>query len=288
MAADRKPHWLRIKLRQGHNLEYVKETLASLDLNTVCVEANCPNKIECFSKKTATFMILGRECTRNCSFCNVSHGVLQQVDVNEPVNVAEATIKLGLKHVVITSVTRDDLPDGGAAHFAEVIKEIKNRDEKIIVEVLIPDFQGSEAALAKVVAERPHIINHNIETVPRLYNEVRPMAGYRQSLELLKNVKKIDNEIITKSGIMLGLGETEAEVEEVMADLRSVGCDLLTIGQYLAPSKAHYPIKEYITPEAFEEYRIKGLDLGFKFVASSPLVRSSYHAAEMYEADNRE
>ncbi|KAB3531138.1 lipoyl synthase [Alkaliphilus serpentinus] len=283
MTLKRKPSWLRIKVPQGQNLDYVKTILSDYSLNTVCQEANCPNKLECYSKKTATFMILGRECSRNCRFCNISHGELQPVDEMEANNVAEASVKLGLKHVVVTSVTRDDLPDGGASHFAAVINAIKLKDANMIIEVLIPDFRGSEEALKKVVLAQPHIINHNVETVPRLYDDVRPMADYKQSLNLIKQVKEINNRIYTKSGIMVGMGETEKEVTKVMKDLREVGCDFLTVGQYLPPGRDYYPLVEYVTPETFERYKEIGIKLGFSAVASSPLVRSSYNAAEMME-----
>ncbi|WP_432667607.1 lipoyl synthase [Wukongibacter baidiensis] len=281
---QRKPEWLKIKLNKGRSLDYVKDILNRFSLNTVCEEANCPNRMECFSKKTATFMILGSECSRSCRFCNVSHGQLQKVDPKEPENVANAVIELGLKHVVITSVTRDDLADGGAGHFAEVIKSIKSRDEKIVVEVLIPDFQGDEEALRKVVDAKPEIINHNIETVPRLYDEIRPEAIYERSLELLRNIKSMNKDIFTKSGIMVGLGENEDETIKVLEDLRGVGCDYLTIGQYLAPSREHHPVIEYIHPTTFQMYKDKALGLGFSFVASDPLVRSSYNASEMFNA----
>lgn len=280
----RKPEWLRINMAKGRNLGYVKDILTKHSLNTVCEEANCPNRMECFSKKTATFMILGSECSRNCRFCNVSHGTLEEVNPNEPENVAKATKELGLKHVVITSVTRDDLPDGGAGHFAKVVNAIKAKDDKIVVEVLIPDLKGEKEAIKTIVESKPEIINHNIETVPRLYKGVRPMAIYERSLDVLKQVKEMDKSIFTKSGIMVGLGETEDEVIEVMKDLRNVDCDFLTIGQYLAPSKKHHPVIEYVTPETFEKYKVKAEELGFSFVASSPLVRSSYNAAEAMEA----
>ena len=283
---ERKPDWLRIKIRNGKNLNYVKNILKQLSLNTVCEEANCPNRVECFSKKTATFMILGNQCSRNCRFCNVSHQELQAVDPQEPKRVAEAAVQLGLKHVVITSVTRDDLTDGGAKHFAETVEAIKQLDEKMIVEVLIPDLQGNQEALKIVIASKPEIINHNVETVPRLYNDVRPMAIYQRSLELIRNVKKIDPSIMTKSGIIVGLGEEEQEVVEVMKDLREAGCDFLTIGQYLSPSKEHYQVKEYVKPEVFENYRVAGMEMGFSHVASSPLVRSSYNAAEAFNDAN--
>jgi lipoic acid synthetase len=237
--------------------------------------------MECFSKKTATFMILGSQCSRNCRFCNVTHAKPQPVDPLEPQNVAKASVELGLKHVVITSVTRDDLPDGGAKHFSKVIKAIKALKDDMVVEVLIPDLRGSAEALETVVKSKPEILNHNVETVPRLYPEVRPEALYESSLELLKRVKAIDSNVLTKSGIMVGLGEKEEEVIAVFKDLRSAGCDFLTIGQYLAPSAKHYPVMEYVTPDTFKKYKEVALNLGFSFVASAPLVRSSYNAAEM-------
>lgn len=281
MEIKRKPDWLRIDLNKGRSLNYVKEILSRFSLNTVCEEANCPNRMECFSKKTATFMILGSQCTRNCRFCNVTHGAPQPVDPEEPDKVAKAAAELELKHVVVTSVTRDDLPDGGARHFSRVIKAIKSLSSDTVVEVLIPDFRGSFAALETVVKAKPEVLNHNIETVPRLYPEVRPAAIYERSLELLSRVKSIDGSMLTKSGIMVGLGEKEEEVFRVFNDLRSAGCDFLTIGQYLAPSAGHYPVAEYISPEIFKMYKEKALSLGFSFVASAPLVRSSYNAAEM-------
>ncbi|CAH2213032.1 lipoyl synthase [Tepidibacter aestuarii] len=281
MTVKRKPEWLRIDLKTGRSLDYVNNILKEFSLNTVCQEAKCPNRMECFSKKTATFMILGSECSRGCKFCNVSHGELEKVDENEPENVAKATVELGLKHVVITSVTRDDLPDGGAEHFSKVINKIREKDSNIIIEVLIPDLQGNEIALKKIIDAKPHVINHNMETVSRLYENVRPQAIYERSLKVLENVKKIDPSIYTKSGIMVGLGEREDEVLDLLKDLREVGCDYLTIGQYLAPSKEHYPIEEYVHPDTFKKYKEEGLSMGFSFVASDPLVRSSYNAAEM-------
>lgn len=284
MAVKRKPGWLRIDMNKGRSLDYVQDILKKYALNTVCEEASCPNRMECFSKKTATFMILGSECSRNCKFCNVSHGTLENVNPHEPENVANATVEMGLNHVVITSVTRDDLPDGGAGHFAKVVNAIRSKGKNIVVEVLIPDFQGEKDAIKTVVDARPEIINHNIETVPRLYDNVRPMAIYKRSLDVLKQVKEMDDTILTKSGIMVGLGEKEEEVIEVMKDLREIGCDFLTIGQYLAPSRDHHPVIEYVRPETFEKYKLKAEELGFSFVASSPLVRSSYNAAEAMEA----
>jgi lipoyl synthase len=273
-----KPEWLKIKSYSNESRTEVEELLGKLSLHTVCEEANCPNMIECFCNKTATFMILGKVCTRNCTFCNVLKGDTEKVDQNEPIRVAEAIVKLGLKHAVITSVTRDDLEDGGAGHFASVIEEIRTLDHKVIIEVLTPDFQGDIDALKKVIHAKPDILNHNIETVPRLYKEVRPMAIYERSLKFLNDSKKLDNTILTKSGIMVGLGEEKAEVVSTMKDLRENYCDLLTIGQYLPPSKNHHPVIEYVHPDIFEEYRLTALGLGFKHVASGPLVRSSYQA----------
>ncbi|MEG6616722.1 lipoyl synthase [Peptococcaceae bacterium 1198_IL3148] len=278
MNSQRKPEWLKIKLQGAEKLTGIKNMLNRLSLHTVCEEANCPNMIECFGRKTATFMILGSICTRNCSFCNVTKGHTQPVDPEEPNHVLEAVKELGLRHAVITSVTRDDLPDGGAAHFAAVINKLKDTD--VVVEVLIPDFQGDKEALAKVVSAKPQIINHNIETVPRLYPTVRPKAVYRRSLELLQNVKQMASNIYTKSGIMVGLGEQEQEVINTMKDLRAMDCDLLTVGQYLRPSVKHHPVVEYVHPDQFKKYEQAAHDLGFKYVASGPLVRSSYHAEE--------
>ncbi|WP_350343024.1 lipoyl synthase [Proteinivorax tanatarense] len=281
MDIKRKPKWLRVKLNDAHKDKYVKNILNRLSLNTVCEEANCPNKIECFSKKTATFMILGSQCSRNCSFCNVSNNHLEEVDENEPENVAIAATELGLKHVVITSVTRDDLLDGGAMHFAKVIKALRNKNKNIAIEVLIPDFKGDKNAIKYVVEAKPDIINHNIETVPRLYDAVRPQAVYQRSLEVLQEIKNLDSDIYTKSGIMVGLGETCEEVAKTMKDLKNYSCDFLTVGQYLPPSKSHYPVAEYVTPERFKLYKEKALQIGFTFVASEPLVRSSYKASDM-------
>lgn len=273
-----KPDWLKIKSYSNQCRAEVEELLEKLSLHTVCEEANCPNLIECFCNKTATFMVLGKVCTRNCTFCNVLKGACETVDPKEPSHVAHAIKELGLKHAVITSVTRDDLPDGGANHFAQVIEEIRKLTPNIVVEVLIPDFQGEHDALKKVIAAKPDILNHNIETVSRLYPDVRPMAVYSRSLKLLRDAKAIDPSILTKSGMMLGLGETREEVMETILDLKRNGCDFLTIGQYLPPSKQHHLLIEYIHPDVFEEYRMKALEAGFRHVASGPLVRSSYQA----------
>lgn len=273
----RKPKWLKVKIENLQQIKQTKEMLERLSLHTVCQEALCPNLVECFGRKTATFMILGKHCTRNCTFCNVTKKKPEAVDPHEPEHVAQAVMELGLKHVVITSVTRDDLADGGAGHFAAVINKVKEATPEVTIEVLIPDFQGSEEALLTVIEAKPDIINHNVETVPRLYPAVRPLAEYSRSLMLLENVKR-HSAIYTKSGIMLGLGETQEEVVEVLKDLRSVDCDLLTIGQYLAPSAKHHPVVEYIEPDQFDEYKRIADDLGFKYVISKPLARSSYHA----------
>ena len=284
----RKPEWLRIEKRKGQNLGYVRSVLNKYSLNTVCDGANCPNRAECFSKKTATFMIMGNECTRNCRFCDVKLSKnLLPLDPDEPENLAQATMELGLKHVVVTSVTRDDIPDGGAEHFAKTIRAIRNQDKNIIIEVLIPDLQGDVDALKTVVDSEPDIINHNIETVPMLYDKVRPMAIYQRSLDVLKNVKELNPKIFTKSGIMLGLGEEQEQVIQVFKDLREVDCDFLTVGQYLPPSTKHVELKEYIHPDLFEKYKKEAEKLGFKFVASSPLVRSSYKASDMMEATKK-
>ncbi|MFC0905396.1 lipoyl synthase [Clostridium sp. MT-14] len=276
----RKPDWLKVKIRGGEFSGEVKGVLKKYSLNTVCREANCPNRMECFNKRTATFMILGKNCTRNCTFCNVTKAKPENVDEKEPANVAQAVDKLDLRHAVITSVTRDDLEDGGASHFARVIEEIKRLKKSITIEVLIPDFKGDRASLKKVVNAKPDVINHNVETAPRLYSEVRPMAVYERSLELLNRVKIMDSSILTKSGFMLGLGERREDIIQVLKDLREVNCDIVTIGQYLAPSLKHHPVVEYVHPRVFDEYKKIGLKLGFKYVASSPLVRSSYHAEE--------
>lgn len=279
MEFQRKPEWLRKKVNAEAVME-MEGMLRSLNLHTVCEGANCPNRGECFKNKTATFMVLGDVCTRNCRFCAVCKGHPTPVDPQEPENVATAAQQLGLAHTVVTSVTRDDLPDGGAEHFAQCILALKRRLPQSSVEVLIPDFRGSLEALQTVIGARPDIINHNIETVPRLYPAVRPMAVYERSLELLRRVRELGGGIYSKTGIMVGLGETKDEVISVMDDLIAIGCDLLTIGQYLQPSREHIEIAEFIHPDQFEEYRRIGLEKGFKYVASGPLVRSSYNAIE--------
>lgn len=275
-----KPEWLKVKSSAVKERDEVMNLLSGLSLNTVCQEAACPNIGECFGRKTATFMILGINCTRGCRFCNVTDGTPSKVDDAEPKNVAEAVEQLGLKHVVVTSVTRDDLPHGGAEQFAKTIKAIKERTPKTTIEVLIPDFKMDEAALLHVIEARPDVIAHNIETVESLYPTVRPDAGYQQSLDVLDFIKKNSEGIFTKSSIMLGLGETKEQVLKVLGDLREQQCDFLTLGQYLSPSKAHHPVIEYIHPDEFEAYKTIGYEMKFRYIASGPLVRSSYHADE--------
>jgi len=285
--SERRPPWLKKRLVINSQQSRVYEILKDLNLHTVCQSALCPNIAECFGKGTATFMILGDTCTRNCGFCAVASGKPQPVDEDEPRRLAAAVRRLNLKHVVITSVTRDDLPDGGAGHFASAIDELHKAIPEATVEVLTPDFQGDEAALKTVILSRPGIFNHNLETVPRLYLMVRPMADYRRSLHVLKKAGELDPRIYTKSGIMLGLGERRAEVSEVMKDLRDAGCSILTVGQYLRPSKAHLEIRKYIHPEVFLEIEEEAKELGFSYVASGPFVRSSFNAAEAFDLVRR-
>lgn len=279
---QRRPEWLKVRLPNGERYSELKRLLRSSGLHTVCEEANCPNIGECFNQKTATFLILGDVCTRGCRFCNVTKGKTGPVDHEEPERVALAARQMGLRHVVVTSVTRDDLSDGGAGIYAMTIAAIRKYNPGSTIEVLIPDFQGALDALGLVVRERPEVINHNIETVPRLYATVRPGAGYGQSLELLKRVKKMDSGTFTKSGLIVGLGEELGEVVGVMMDLREAGCDILTIGQYLRPGKRHLPVHRFYHPEEFRELKTAGVGLGFMHVEAGPLVRSSYHAADQF------
>ena len=278
----RRPEWLKLSPLDQTTLARMRKLTKELKLHTVCESARCPNRTECFSQGTATFMILGDTCTRNCAFCAVKHGKPQDPDPQEPEHIVEAVNKLGLRYVVITSVTRDDLPDGGSSHFAQTIKAVHKYDPNIMVEVLIPDFKGSLSALQTVIDASPAVLNHNIETVPRLYPEVRPQAKYQRSVELLKQAKLLGGGLLIKSGLMLGLGESQSEVIKVMTDLRQASCDLLTIGQYLSPSLKHYKVVRYILPEEFGEYQNMGREMGFTSVISGPLVRSSFHAAEVY------
>jgi lipoic acid synthetase len=281
---ERKPDWLRVRIPAGSGYQEVRGILDKYHLNTVCDEAICPNRGKCFQSGTATFMILGKNCTRNCRFCNVTGAAPEPVDSKEPLNVAMAVKELSLKYVVITSVTRDDLPDGGADHFAKTVSEIRRINPETKVELLIPDLQGDKDALKKVVECNPDVLGHNIETVPSLYSRVRPEADYIQSLEVLSNAKEMGYTGKTKSGIMVGLGETESEVISVLKDLRKHNCDFLTVGQYLTPSKLHIPLVEYIHPDQFKKYEEDAYSLGFEHVASSPLVRSSYMAHLALEA----
>ncbi|MBK3331700.1 lipoyl synthase [Persephonella atlantica] len=260
----------------------MKAMLRMLNLHTVCEEASCPNIGECFGKKTATFMIMGDRCTRKCSYCDVSHDRPLPLDPSEPHNIAKAVKMLNLRYVVITSVNRDDLPDGGASHFAKVIKAVRKENPECSIEVLIPDFLGDRKSLETVAQAEPEVINHNIETVPSLFPVVRHRGDYRRSLQIIKWIKDINPEIVSKSGIMVGLGESKEEIIEVMKDLIDANCDVLTIGQYLRPSKNHYPVKKYYTEEEFKELEEIGYSLGFKQVFSGTLVRSSYHAEEVY------
>lgn len=274
----RHPQWLKVPFPAGKNFDELKALIKAKNLHTVCYSAHCPNIGECWNNRTATFMILGDICTRNCRFCAVKTGSPKgQIDESEPKRVAEAIKLMDLKYTVITSVTRDDLEDGGASIFAQTIDEIRKNVPDCKIEVLIPDFQGDLASLKHVISLRPDVINHNLETVPRLYSTVRPQADYHRSLNIIKIVH--EHGIFSKSGLMLGLGETEDEVKEVINELHRNGCDFITLGQYLQPSNNHLPITSYITPDEFEDYRQYALGLGFKHAESGPLVRSSYHAA---------
>ena len=276
----KKPEWIRSKITNSHNFFLTKSIINKNNLNTVCEEANCPNITECWSKRHATFMIMGDTCTRACGFCDVKTGKPKSLDPLEPLKIANATKELNLKHVVITSVDRDDLTDGGAEHFLKVINETRKLNKNTTIEVLTPDFLRKGNAYKKVVEANPDVFNHNIETVPSLYLKVRPGSRYFAFLELLKNAKKINNKIFTKSGIMLGLGERKDEVLQIMDDLISADVDFLTIGQYLQPSIKHYPLIRYVHPDEFNELKSIAESKGFLIVASSPLTRSSYHADE--------
>lgn len=272
----KRPSWLKVKLPTGENYNDVKSLMRKQALHTVCEEAKCPNIAECWNHRTATFMILGDTCTRSCGFCNVKVGIPNKLDLTEPRRVADSVKELGLKHVVITSVNRDELEDGGASIFNEVVRLINEEMPDTTVEILIPDFRGSEKAFNIIMKNPPDILNHNLETVPRLYHVVRPQAKYERSLELIKWFKQ--KYLRTKSGIMVGIGEKPNEVLELMQDLVSHGCDILTIGQYLQPTKMHLPVDRFVSPEEFNMYKEEGMKMGFKIVESSPLVRSSYHA----------
>ena len=277
------PPWLRVRLPCDPASGATGALVRDLELHTVCRSAKCPNMFECYSRGTATFLILGETCTRNCAFCNIGSGTVRSPDPGEPARVGRATAALGLRHAVVTSVTRDDLPDGGAGHFAATIRAIRQCCEPCpTIEVLIPDFQGSASALQTVMAAAPHIINHNVETPPAQYARIRPQADYGQSLELLRRVREAGH--VSKSGLMVGLGETDDEVHGVLEDLAAAGCDIVTIGQYMRPSRRHPPVERYVHPDVFAEYARRGQELGIPFVFSAPLVRSSYNAEQAYAA----
>ncbi|MFI3217535.1 MAG: lipoyl synthase [Methylococcales bacterium] len=275
----RKPEWIRIKLSASEEITRIKQIMRERNLHSVCEEAACPNLSECFQHGTATFMIMGDLCTRRCPFCDVAHGKPLPLDANEPAHLADAIQAMALKYVVITSVDRDDLRDGGAGHFAACIEQVRLKTPQTKIEILVPDFRGRIAKAVAILAEQPcDVFNHNLETVPRLYKQIRPGADYQGSLELLRQYGEIHPQTPTKSGLMLGVGEHPEEVELVMQDLRTAGCSMLTLGQYLQPSKDHTPVESYITPQQFDEYAVIAKNLGFKQVASAPMVRSSYHA----------
>ena len=280
---QRKPDWIRVKISNSSVYNETKEIVKSNNLHTVCEEAGCPNISECWSKRHATFMIMGDTCTRACAFCNVKTGLPNVLDRKEPLRIAKATNDLNLKHVVITSVDRDDLEDGGAEHFAQTILEIKKLNPNTSVEILTPDFLRKGDVYKKIILAKPDVFNHNIETVPSNYTKVRPGSRYFQSINLLKEVKDYDDKIFTKSGLMLGLGESEDELYQVMDDLRCAKVDFLTLGQYLQPTDRHYPIKKFIPPEDFEKYKKIAYSKGFLLVSSSPMTRSSYHADDDFQ-----
>ena len=281
---ERKPGWLKVRAPGGPGYSRLKRLMRELDLHTVCEEAHCPNVGECWDHGTATFMILGDVCTRNCAYCAVAHGRPPKYDTAEPARVARAIAEMELQHAVITSVDRDDLPDFGAWAFAETIRQIHDNVPGCSVEVLVPDFQGNEASIREVLAARPEIYNHNTETVPRLYRRARPGGRYARVLDIFRLVKRVAPEIPTKTGIILGMGETNEEVVRTMHDLREVDVDILTLGQYLRPSGNHLPLDRYVTPAEFAELRAAGMAMGFRHVESGPLVRSSYHAWEQVQA----
>ena len=285
MAGERRlPPWLKVRAPGGPNYLELRDLLRGSQLHTVCEEAHCPNIGDCWERRTATFMILGDICTRACAYCAVTSGVPTGLDLQEPARLADTVVRMGLRYAVVTSVNRDDLPDGGAFIFAQCIRQIRKRLPTCKVEVLIPDFCGNWDALAIVMAAEPDTLNHNIETVRRMFHRVRPKGDYDQSLELLARAKAVDSAAVTKSGMMVGLGETSDEIVDTMRDLRSVDCELLTVGQYLRPSGKHIALARWYTPEEFKELEEEAYALGFSHVASGPLVRSSYHADEQHAA----
>ncbi len=281
--SPKKPFWLKVKAPQGKIFEQTKDLLDDLDITTVCEEASCPNIGNCWSKKHATMMIMGDICTRACSFCNVATGKPNKLDLSEPIRVAKSVARLNLNHVVITSVDRDDLYDGGADHFVTTITDIRKYSPNTSIEILTPDFLKKDGALEKVINAKPDVFNHNLETVPRLYPSVRPGARYFHSLSLLAKVKEVDPNIFTKSGIMVGLGESQNEIYQVMDDMRSADIDFLTIGQYLQPTIKHHKVEKFVHPDEFEKYKKVALSKGFLLVSSSPFTRSSFHASEDFE-----
>ncbi|MCL4506499.1 MAG: lipoyl synthase [Chloroflexi bacterium] len=283
----RRPDWLKVRAPSGETYHNLKRLIRSKSLHTICEEANCPNMSDCWTRGTATFLIMGDVCTRSCGFCDVKTGRPSPLDWAEPLRVAQAVKNMNLEHVVITSVNRDERPDGGAPIFALCIRQIHVSQPSCTIEVLIPDFKGSEAALEIVMREQPDILNHNVETVPRLFKRVQPQDHYEWALTTLTNAKRIQADAVTKSGMMLGLGETRDEVLDVMRDLRSADVDILTIGQYMQPSRQHLPVEKYWRPDEFEEFKRLGLDMGFKWVESGPLVRSSYRAENQARALSR-
>jgi len=282
-GSERKPAWLKVKAPGGASFVDVRTLLRDLKLNTVCEEAHCPNIGECWDHRAATFMIMGDTCTRNCAYCAVAHGTPQQLDTDEPRRLAEAVATMAMRHIVVTSVDRDDLPDGGAEQFASVVRETRRASPGTTIELLVPDFKGSETALRIVVDAKPDILNHNLETVSRLYRIARPGGRYERALELIGRIKQLDPDMLSKSGIMVGLGEQWDELLTAIRDLRSVGCDILTLGQYLRPSATHLPVARFYTPEEFGSLKDFAESLGFRHVLSGPLVRSSYHAWEAAE-----
>ncbi len=278
-----KPKWLKRRLPSGPGYEKIRQLVRKSGLYTVCQEARCPNQFECFGKGAATFMLMGENCTRNCRFCAVTHSEPEPLDAEEPTRIAQAVADMGLNYAVLTSVTRDDLADGGAGHFALTVEAIRKLCPQTLVELLIPDLQGNKTALESLLRHKPSVLNHNVETVASLYPTVRPQAIYERSLKLLARVKVLDSSIVTKSGLMLGLGESREELKKTMADIKNTGCDLLTLGQYLQPTAAHLPVSRYVPPEEFEIIREIALELGFAGVAAGPHVRSSYQAGELYQ-----
>ncbi|NNK13861.1 MAG: lipoyl synthase [Desulfofustis sp.] len=283
-AMNAKPKWLKKRLPAGPEYERIRRLVGTANLHTVCREARCPNQFECYGKGTATFMIMGDRCTRNCRFCAVQHGPMEDLDSGEPQRIASAVAEMKLDYAVLTSVTRDDLPDGGAAHFVATIEAIRRRCTHTLVEVLIPDLQGKQASLETICGASPAVLNHNIETVAELYPRVRPQAIYERSLELLRRAGTLDGSLVTKSGIMVGLGESREALIKTMGDLRQAGCEIITIGQYLQPTAEHLPVSRFVPPEEFEELKEIARDLGFGAIAAGPHVRSSYKAGHLYRS----